>query len=381
MTQEITNEYLLEIAPVGLIVSNTEGQIIKCNDFFKKLVGLGPTISHEGLSIYDFLSIGSKIFYETHYFPLLKLQGEIREISLDLIDKEDRKIPVLLSSKLIKNENLIYTSIVDIRQRNSYEKELLHSKKYADELNIKLTAQKDELEKLNILRQRFLSILSHDIKSPLNSLHSFMDIIENEQFEFSKAELQNMVLSFRKSIDNTIKLASNLIEWSSAEINQINIEKAEFSLSNLLREQFLMQKDQAESKGVNMKFECDEDVSVFASRNQILFVARNFISNALKFTKNNGEIVIKVGYTQIKEPFFCVKDSGIGLTTEQINQFYTQHKIDSKLGTSGEKGSGIGLSLCNDFIKSNNSVLEIESKKEIGSSFKVIFKNIDFERF
>ncbi|MFM9945531.1 MAG: PAS domain-containing protein, partial [Bacteroidia bacterium] len=234
---ELDFKTLYHHAPCGYLYTMEDGTLIDVNDTFLALTGYSREEIIENKRFEDFLSIGGKIYYETHFAPLLHMRGEVSQISFDFIRKDETRFPVLINAiKKSANDkpNYIQFIVLDITQRKQYEMELMNAKRKSEELltqlskvneeltsNIQVIAeQSHQLEKLNATKDKFFSIVAHDLKSPLNSLKGFSSLLIDHFDHLSKDEILTMSKQLRDSVDNTIKMADNLITWAMVQMGE-----------------------------------------------------------------------------------------------------------------------------------------------------------------
>jgi signal transduction histidine kinase len=225
-----------------------------------------------------------------------------------------------------------------------------------------------QLQQLNGTKDKFFSILGHDLKGPLNSLTSFSGLLINHTDSLSKDEIKMLALDLDKSLKNLFALLENLLEWSRSQTGNIEFKPERFDLASVLETNKELLKVQAQNKKISIENACKAEVVVNAHRHSINTVIRNLISNAIKFTPEGGSIIINAQQAQ-EEVMVSVADNGVGMTPEVISKLF---RIDTKLttkGTADEKGTGLGLILCKEFIEKNGGRIGVDSKPDEGTVF------------
>lgn len=379
-------------APCGYLYAKEDGTLIEVNDTFLAFTGYQREEIIENKRIEDFLTIGGKIYYETHFSPLLHMRGEVSQINFDFIRKNETRFPVLINAMKQSDKEKHRTNfqfvVLDITQRKQYESELLHARRKSDELlmelsaiNEKLTAnmdlvaeQRNELEKLNATKDKFFSIVAHDLKSPLNSLKAFSVLLIDHYDSLSKEEILSMSQQLKNSVDNTIKMANNLITWARIQMNDIQYIPETIKVKELVGNICDVYKDVAINKGLNVSCIVGDSLSIHGDKNQIEFVIRNLVNNAIKFTHSGGSVSLTANSISEEEIEISVSDSGVGISDEMKDKLFTIGKTQSAHGTAGEKGTGLGLLLSYEFIKLNGGQVLVESKLGKGTIFSVRFK-------
>ena len=224
-----------------------------------------------------------------------------------------------------------------------------------------------KLQELNNTKDKLFSIIGHDLKGPLNSLTSFSSLLLNHADMLSKEEIKTLSTDLDKSLKNLLALLENLLEWSRSQTGNIDFKKEVFDIAETLTENVELLKGQAQNKKITIINESKTNLMVNAHRNSINTVVRNLLSNAIKFTTENGTITLTV--KQGEQLMVSVTDTGVGMSTATIQKLFRLGTKHSTLGTSKEKGTGLGLILCKDFIEKNGGIIDVESQEGRGSRF------------
>lgn len=273
--------------------------------------------------------------------------------------KSQEEKNTLLEELKIANEQLE----VGIFQKNSLIEELSETK--------------ENLEKLNSEKDKFFSILAHDLKSPFSGFLGLTEIIANDVSDFSVEELQEIGKNMKDSASNLYKLLDNLLQWSRMQRGAIEINPESFQLDSLVNQNISIQLEVARLKEISITSLIPEGTFVYGDIPMINTVLRNLLSNALKFTPRGGKIQIGLAKdAPAGEVKFFVQDSGIGMPSKiKENLFKIDQKI-SRPGTEDEPSTGLGLLLCKEFIQKNNGNILVESEVGFGSIFYVILPSI-----
>lgn len=224
---------------------------------------------------------------------------------------------------------------------------------------------KDEID----VKNRFFTIISHDLNSPYSQLLGFTSVLANEAGNLSKEEIINYANKVNSAALRVFNLQKNLLEWSSSQFIKGNVELKTIFLNEVVQESIRHFELIGESKNVTMINNISES-KVIADPNMIQTIVRNLISNAMKFSHPGGQIVLssekKDGMVQV-----VVSDSGIGISKEQIEKIFELDNLKSGVGTAGEKGTGIGMTLCREMIEKNGGNIWVDSV--IGEGTQVYF--------
>ncbi|MEN8119937.1 MAG: PAS domain S-box protein [Bacteroidota bacterium] len=236
-------------------------------------------------------------------------------------------------------------------------------------------ALKDSEAKLrenNKTKDKFFSILAHDLKSPFNSMLGFSDLLANKFDNLSVEKQKKFFGVINQGIHNTYKLIENLLLWSRAQMGTIDFNPEKENLYLLTRETIELLGHTAAEKSIMLTNEIPEGTIILAERNMLLTILRNLISNGIKFTPRGGtiEIGVKSGHALSQYEIY-VKDSGIGIAKEKIARLFSISENISTKGTEKEEGTGLGLILCKEFVEKHGGEIWVES--EIGKGSEFIF--------
>ena len=236
------------------------------------------------------------------------------------------------------------------------------------EKNRIIAESEQELRLINAAKNKFFSIIAHDLKNPLHSILGYSSLLSNDYDKFTESERRKFAADINKSTNNIFRLLQNLLEWSRSQTGRLTFEPLEVEFKNLLDKSVSVLYSVAEQKNISISFDFDENLKLFADPLMIETVLRNLISNAIKFTPENGQISIaaKKSDEQIE---IRIIDNGVGIPeADRQNLFRIDSKVKRK-GTNNEDGSGLGLILCKEFVEKNNGIIWVESSPESGSSF------------
>ncbi|MEN9444724.1 MAG: hypothetical protein RIS47_1614, partial [Bacteroidota bacterium] len=283
--------------------------------------------------------------------------------------------------------SFIITSIVFIFFttwiKNTYVTEQRHSDQQTSELensrdqlalamndlsvqNALFVQQKEELEATNAINNKLFSIISHDLRSPLANLETTIQVMAYS--EMTPEESIMLYNGLQKELTNTSNLLENLLSWAKNQRQGIEIAKSSFDIYALIEENLRLFEIRAASKGIRLWMSEKPKILVWADPHMIRLVLRNLISNALKFCKTGDSVSFH--FVSMSEGFLRVevRDTGIGMSLDIQNKIFKT--VDyTRFGTENEKGSGLGLYLCADFVASNDGHIWFESKEDMGSSF------------
>ena len=239
-----------------------------------------------------------------------------------------------------------------------------------------LMAQKEELlemnnklYELNASKDKFFSIIAHDLKNPFNTILGLSELLKDETKSGNLETIDEYSGMIYNSAAQTLRLLENLLEWANSQRGKISFNPIPIKLKELFNEEFSVLNDMARGKNIELKSSLFDNLTIIADKNMIKTILRNLISNAIKFTHKNGKVGVKAMAIN-NQVEISVSDSGIGMTKETIAKLFRIDANQSTPGTENEKGTGLGLVLCKEFIEKHGGKIWVESESGKGSTFK-----------
>lgn len=234
-----------------------------------------------------------------------------------------------------------------------------------------LSESETHLREANATKDRFFSIIAHDLKSPFNSLLGLSDLLSKEWDEYTDKEKQRMISLMQGNISNTYKLLTNLLDWSRLQRKNINAEIKEINLKELAENTIDGLKVQAATKRIELINQIDASHLALADQFMVDTILRNLVINAIKFTPAEGRITLSSELidNQVK---CCVSDTGIGMSDKMQKGLFKLDESHSRSGTDGEKGTGLGLLVCREFVQLMDGTMEVSSREGKGSTFCIL---------
>src|SRR5579859_1672242 len=227
-----------------------------------------------------------------------------------------------------------------------------------------IQSQAETLHEINNLKSKLFSVISHDLRGPINNLHSLLDLLTKEQL--TPEEFRNVSSKLKSSLNVSQRTLENLLNWSLSQMEGIRTEKTIFNISSVVAEVLTLNEETAIKKQVSLNNELKGTYLVEADVNQVHLILRNLLHNAIKFSQRHGEVKLRA---EKRDRFCCIsiQDSGVGISAAEKETILKSHEYFTKSGTDREKGTGLGLHLCKDFIKRNGGDLFIESEEGRGT--------------
>ncbi len=242
------------------------------------------------------------------------------------------------------------------------QSELIVAKEKAEENEIQLI-------ELNATKDKLFSIIAHDLRSPFNSILGFSELLIENVKKYDDEEIEKYLGIINSSTQNTLVLLDNLLNWAKSQTGQAIFKPEKVILSPIIQEIFKLSNSSAKNKYIMLNYFQSEVIEVFADLNMIKTVLRNLISNAIKFTNLNGKINV---YALRNDKFIeiAVSDNGVGMNEDAQNKLFRLETNKTSNGTANEKGSGLGLILCKEFVEKHGGKIWVESELGKGSVFK-----------
>jgi signal transduction histidine kinase len=236
--------------------------------------------------------------------------------------------------------------------------------------HLKLYQQKNELQKINAEKDKFFSIIAHDLRSPFNSFLGLTEIMAEELPSLSLEQAQEIAKSMSKSANNLHRLLENLLQWSRMQQGAIPYNAEILQLDLLVAESIEMIYEPAKSKGIEIVTTINNDIKVLADPNMLQTVIRNLISNAVKFTQRDGKVYVSANVNADHITQISIQDTGIGMNRELLNNMFRIDVKTSRKGTDNEPSTGLGLLLCKEFVEKHGGRIWAESEEGKGSVFR-----------
>lgn len=350
-----------ESAGIGMAIIGPDTRFTKVNKSFCNMMGYS---SVEFLRFYfDDISVLEDYGTIKQIIDQL-LSGKIsgpQQIEFRLKSKDGDILWSSTSISLVKNfkhKPLYFITIFqNITQRKNAEEKL---KIYAE-----------ELRQSNSAKDKFFSIISHDLRNPFHTILGASEFLALYGEELSMEELKETSSNIHNASRNVYNLLINLLEWSRVQTGKLDVRKDVLDVKEMITNVIILYTEIAEKKKISLINELAENVSIFADKYMIETVLRNLVSNAIKFTNPGGRVTLFAeamgDLTQI-----CIMDNGIGISPENQQKLFSYDQHLSSKGTDNESGTGLGLTISKEFIEKNGGQIIVESTKGSGSTFKII---------
>lgn len=348
---------VIEISCYKLLATlwETKGDDKKALGYFKQFHALDDSLySNE---------IQQKILRDQIGFETEMLDDRIAALT---IQEEDR-LSRLKKSEFISNILVVVVALSAILLVTVYR-----SGQRRKQINLlllqhqeEMQKRSEELEQLNEVKDKFFSIISHDLRSPINALAGLMDLLDKGAI--TPEELPIAVKELRSRFNHTRSLMNNLLDWTVLQMDKMHLQASNVPLKKIVNENIELL-GSIQNKHVSMLNHIPETAIGYADSNTINLVIRNLLTNAIKFTNDGGEIIV-AAEEKGSEIVVSVKDNGIGMTSDIQKKLFDKVNPYSTRGTANEKGTGLGLILCKEFVEKNGGRIWVESNMDKGSTF------------
>jgi len=339
--------------------------------------------SVQGILIVD--NLGKTILFNNRFCEIWNIPQEILNtkddkkmldfVSNQLADPEEfrNKVEALYQSKNEKSKDEIM--FLDKRYFNRYSAPLINPKGehcgriwYFLEIT-DLKKANEELKKLNAEKDKFFSIIAHDLRGPMGNFLGYTELMVEDLASLSTKEIEDFALMMRNSAVKLFGLLENLLEWSKMKQGMIPFDPISFPLVFKIKKMIEPLADLVKKKNLEISFSIPVNLEVFGDIHMIETVIRNLVSNAIKFTHPGGKINISAN--KLGENFMeiHIKDTGIGMNPELASRIFLFDKQARRQGTEGESSTGLGLVICKDFIERHGGEISVDSEEGKGSDF------------
>lgn len=300
------------------------------------------------------------LFYFIRIRQLNRQKIKLEEIIKKRTDELQNKNALLI--KQTDDLNNVNTLLEERQQKIEKQTEELRSQSE----NMQQT--NDKLQQLNSTKDKLFSIIAHDLINPFSNILGFTDLLSNSYQELNDEDRQDIATNINISSKIIYELLENLLNWTRSQTHRIKYEPEDINITPVIQSNISIQQNVADNKNITIVYQPHEEIIVYADENMLKTIIRNLLSNAIKFTCDNGQITISTKKT-VEFAEISISDTGVGIEETVLNELFIVEKITTHRGTKGEKGSGLGLLLCKEFIEKNGGQIKINSISGVGSTF------------
>lgn len=344
---------LYDFSPVGYFTLSREGKILELNLYGSQMLGkerANLTNNYFG----SFVSVDTRLIFD--HFLSRVFDSRIKEsCEVSLINNPNTAKHAQLTGMISENEEQCLVNAMDITGRMQAE--------------TALTLKNEELTRLNAEKDKFFSILAHDLRSPLSSFLGLTKIFSEELSEMKHEEVQELANSLRESAKSVYHLLENLLDWSQMQRGLIEFKPVKVHLNDIIRKTIGSLSDLANQKNQEVQLQLSGNPFVRVDLTMLESTLRNLLSNALKFSFRGGQITLSTNVLQDKFVEIAIIDNGLGMSVGLISRLFTLDGRTGRIGTEGEHSTGLGLLLCKEFVEKNGGEIVAVSVEGKGSTF------------
>jgi len=358
---EESAEELYEQAPCAYLSTLPDGTIVRVNRTFLEWAGATRDVLLTGTKFQALLTVGSRIYYETHYAPLLRMQGFVNEIALEIIRGDGRILPVLVNARQKRDGDgtplFNRITLFDATDRRRYERELLLARRKAEQV------AKDKAD--------LLAMLSHDIRNPLNAVMGVIQLLDRSDLADAQ---RRFVRLLKSSSENMLTLLDHVLELSKAESTNFALAEVPFSLAAVVDDVVATFATVAHAKGLTIRTTIADGLPVTVLGDPVAMrqIVANLVGNAVKFTQT-GSVTVTIDVKEISTDAatlqVSVSDTGIGIATDVIDRIFNEFTQASYETAVRFGGTGLGLTITRRLLALYGSTVDVRSAPGEGSTF------------
>lgn len=346
---------LLNTAPCGFLSFTDDGKIVSVNATLLDLLGYEPD-ELQGRHLDSLLSVASRIFYQTHLFPLLKLHDRVDEVYFSLRSKGGAEIPVMVNAARRERGGLVVNdcALMHMRQRNQYEDEILQAKRAAEEA----TRAKDE----------FMAVVSHELRTPLTSILGWARMLQTGQLDEPTAT--RALDAIERNAESQNQLIGDLLDFSRIISGKIRLDVGLVDLASVVAAAIDVVSPAADAKGISLQIVLDPQAGhVSGDPERLQQVMWNLLSNAVKFTPKGGRVEVRLSRVDSGVEI-TVSDNGLGIDAEFLPYVFERFRQADSATTRRQAGLGLGMAITKHLVELHGGTIRAESAGEgLGATF------------
>jgi len=341
---------LIENSIMAIFEINLYGEFSFVNSAMRNLFSIQDNIPIHEISFRSLFRENPKIHF---LFDEIKSKGKIENFETEVSTFEGTKKTILLNAILI--DHLVQGTAIDISEKKKSEAEMIRINK--------------ELMIANTEKDKFFSIIAHDLRNPFNTFLGLTELMADKSTEIPISQLQTLAITMKKTARNVNNLLENLLIWSRSQQGSIGFYPQTIKVSEMIARFGESCMETAKTKGVELNVDFPPNLFVYADIEMLHLILRNLVSNAIKFSYEGGTVNIKAFVDSGNKVVFEIQDFGIGMNEYTIQNLFKPDVKTNKTGTSGEPSSGLGLLLCKEFIDKHQGQIWVKSQPGLRSTF------------
>ncbi|MBD3409877.1 MAG: PAS domain S-box protein [Ignavibacteriales bacterium] len=352
---------IFETIGSATVILEPSGVVSLANPAAAELTGYPASMIERRMHWADFaLPEDHELFRK--FLRLAKMRGkrgvETAEARVRVRSGEVRGVEAKLAP--LERAGALVVSLTDVTDRIARQRELA-------DLNTRLRASERELKATVAERDKFMSIIAHDLKGPFSALLTFSDFLAKDLPNLSDEEIEEFAQNIHVQLKSLYSLIENLLQWSRLQTGRMEIKPRDLDAKTLIEDVVEVYQFEAERRELRLRVEAPRNLSIFADRETVSAALRNLVSNAMKFTEAGGKIVVSVA-DRGEWAEISVADTGKGISNEDQLKLFRLDVSHSTPGVQNEKGTGLGLILCKEFVEKNGGKIWMESEEGVGAT-------------
>ncbi|MFA7227471.1 MAG: PAS domain-containing sensor histidine kinase [Melioribacteraceae bacterium] len=364
-------QHLFHEMKTAIYESTPDGKLLELNPAGMELLGIRSRDQFEGLDVARDFYINKEDRIAIH--KEVEKNGFVKDYELNLKTLDNNILTVRETSTAVKDKSgkvVAFRGMLrDITETKKNEDKLKQLVERLEYVNNQLHQSEDELKNTNATKDKFFSIIAHDLRSPFSSLLSFSEFLIEDIETLDKTETKLFAEKIHEAAKNVFTLLENLLQWSRIQSGKIPYNPVSFNITFKINQVIGLLANNAANKKIKIVNESLNNAIVFADDDMLFSVLQNLLSNAIKFTNPGGVIVFKSVILK-DEIEVSISDNGVGIKEEDIQKLFRLDSHHTTYGTSEEKGSGLGLLLCQEMIERNRGKIRVESRINEGTTFE-----------
>ena len=370
---EESAQQLFDDAPVGYLVTRTDGSIVRVNETFLKWTGYSREALVSGKTFQQLLPVPGRIYYDTHVAPLLQMQGFVREVAFDL-NRPDQPTLAVLANLVHKSAagspaGFVRITVFDATDRRRYERELLRSRSVAEQATQVERAAREEAERANRAKDDFLALVSHELKTPLSAILGWSQVLRNQSA--GNPDIEHGLSVIDRNTRLQARLVDDLLDMSRIVSGKLRLDVQRVDLANVVEAAIDTVRPAADARHIRLQPVLDPGIVVSGDPGRLQQVFWNLLSNAVKFTPTDGSVRIVMERVN-SHVEVAVIDSGQGMKPEFLAHAFDRFRQSDSVSTRASRGLGLGLSLVKYLIEMHGGSIQAHSEgDDLGSTFTV----------
>ncbi len=352
-----------------IAIFKDDGELVYANEFMSSFFVGNPGESLINPSFEKIIKTGSdnSLIYEG-FLTMGSYYSENKSIKSRIFRKNDQILIIgnVDSNQLVEQNKIMINLNHDI---NNLQRQLIKEKRTLESTLEQLNKTNIDLAEANATKDKFFSILAHDLRNPFNILLGFSGLLLENFRDYNQEDIETQLLFINKTAQDTFNLLEDLLLWSKSQSNRINYKPENLKFRDICDEIITNLNPMIKNKNIEVEINELSDITLFADSNMLKTILRNLVSNAIKFSYPNSKIILKIEKPEGKA-IITVSDNGVGIPETIQSRLWKISEHITTQGTNKESGTGLGLLLCKDFVEKHDCTIWVESETGKGSDFK-----------